>query len=125
MRQYVKNRWSLATVLKYMERDFNEYAWSPTTLKRRLSHFSISYIDKAVTDLQVAAAVVVEIRGAGADLRYRNMTQKICVKHGLKVPEQKMLEVMHQVDPQGIARRGTVGKKYFGPANSSPTTTLP
>ena len=104
LRQYVRNRCSLGTILKYMERDFDEYAWSQATLKRRLSHFSIGYIDNTVTDLQVAAAVAGEIHGAGADLGYQTMTQKIGVKQGLKVPKQKVLEIMYEVDMQGIER---------------------
>ena len=111
LKQYVKNRWDLSTILSYMCRDFDEYAWSLRTLKRRLKHFSIRYIDDTVTDVQVAGAVVNELREVGKDLGFRAMTQKLRVKHNLRVAERKVLEVMHVVDPAGVQRRGNVGMK--------------
>ena len=111
LQDYVGKRWRLSLILNYMERDFSQYAWSEGTLKRRLSFFGIKYINKNVTVLDIAAAVVDEINGTGTDLGFRPMTQKLREKHLLKVPERKVLEVMHAVDPNGVERRGNVGMK--------------
>ena len=37
------------------------------------------------------------------------MTAKLREKHKLKVPERNVLQALHEIDPQGVERRGDVG----------------
>ena len=110
--------WKQEVVLDFVSRDFEEYAWSLITLKRRLKHFGIEYYNKEIEPLEIAAAVSEEIGGAGRDLGYRTMTKKLCEKHKLQVPQHCVLQVMQVIDPNGVAQRGAeVGKKKGRPAN--------
>ena len=108
---YVNKRWSQKDIVLIMQRDFPQYAWSVTTLKRRLAHFEIKYIDATVTDEQLGEAVANELLNVGGDLGFRAMTCKIREKCGLKVKERDVLECMKQLDEDGVDRRGGVGGK--------------
>ena len=79
----VTKRWSRDDIVSVMKRTYPQYAWSISTLKRRLKHFGVQYIDKSVTDAQVGEAVAMEVINAGADLGFRAMTAKLREKHKL------------------------------------------
>ena len=105
----VAKRWSRDDIVSVMKSTYPQYAWSFSTLKRRLKVFGIQYIDKSVTDAQVGEAVAMEVINAGGDLGFRAMTAKLREKHKLKVPERDVLQALHEIDPQGVERRGDVG----------------
>ena len=97
--------------MDFVRRDFPEYAWSSGTLSRRLAFFGIQYI-KYDTDIEeVETAVREEIEGPGQLLGYRAMHKKLREQHNLAVPRDLVHDVMGLVDPEGLQRRGDVGKK--------------
>ena len=65
-------------IICYMNRDFNQYAWSERTLKRRISHFELRKADTENTLEEATEAIEKEIlNGPGRLLGYRAMHQKL------------------------------------------------
>ena len=111
LQRYVKQNLRRREILDFVRRDFPEYAWSLGTLSRRLAFFGIQYI-KYNTDIEeVETAVREEIEGPGQLLGYRAMHKKLREQHNLAVPRDLVHNVMGLVDPEGLQRRGDVGKK--------------
>ena len=111
LQRYVKQNLRRREILDFVRRDFPEYAWSLGTLSRRLAFFGIQYI-KYDTDIEeVETAVREEIEGLGQLLGYRAMHKKLREQHNLAVPRDLVQDVMGLVDPEGLQRRGDVGKK--------------
>ena len=111
LQRYVKQNLRRREILDFVRRDFPEYAWSLGTLSRRLAFFGIQYI-KYNTDIEeVETAVCEEIEGPGQLLSYRAMHKKLREQHNLAVPRDLVHDVMGLVDPEGLQRRGDVGKK--------------
>lgn len=109
LQRYVKQNLRRREILDF--RDFPEYAWSLGTLSRRLVFFGIQYI-KYDTDIEeVETAVREEIEGPGQLLGYCAMHKKLREQHNLAVPRDLVHNVMGLVDPEGLQRRGDVGKK--------------
>ena len=111
LRDHVMKRWSVADVLNIVKRDYPQYAWSKPTLKRRLGFFSIRYIDTSVRPEELGEAVATELVNVGGDLGFRAMTAKVREKYRLNVRERDVLMTLRDLDPQGVERRGDVGKK--------------
>ena len=111
LQRYVKQNLRRREILDFVRRDFPEYAWSLGTLSRRLAFFVIQYI-KYDTDIEeVETAVREEIEGPGQLLGYRAMHKKLREQHNLAVPRDLVHDVMGLVNPEGLQRRGDVGKK--------------
>ena len=111
LQRYVKQNLRRREILDFVRRGFPEYAWSLGTLSRRLAFFGIQYI-KYDTDIEeVETAVREEIEGPGQLLGYRAMHKKLREQHNLAVPRDLVHDVMGLVDPEGLQRRGDVGKK--------------
>ena len=111
LQRYVKQNLRRREILDFVRRDFPEYAWSLGTLSRRLAFFGIQYI-KYDTDIEeVETAVREEIEGPGQLLGYRAMHKKLREQHNLAVSRDLVHDVMGLVDPEGLQRRGDVGKK--------------
>ena len=111
LQRYVKQNLRRREILDFVRQDFPEYAWSLGTLSRRLAFFGIQYI-KYDTDIEeVETAVREEIEGPGQLLGYRAMHKKLREQHNLAVPRDLVHDVMGLVDPEGLQRRGDVGKK--------------
>ena len=111
LQRYVKQNLRRREILDFVRQDFPEYAWSLGTLSRRLAFFGIQYI-KYDTDIEeVETAVREEIEGPGQLLGYRAMHKKLREQHNLAVLRDLVHDVMGLVDPEGLQRRGDVGKK--------------
>jgi hypothetical protein len=111
LERYVLQNLRRQELLDFVKRDYPQYAWSLGTLDRRLAHFGIQYVNYG-TDLQeIEAAVRDEIEGPGQLLGYRAMHKKIREQHQLAVPRDLVYDVMTMVDPEGLERRGNVGRK--------------
>ena len=108
---YVKQNLRRREILDFVRRDFPEYAWSLGTLSRRLAFFVIQYIKYDTDIAEVETAVREEIEGPGQLLGYRAMHKKLREQHNLAVPRDLVHDVMGLVDPEGLQRRGDVGKK--------------
>ena len=95
--------------MDFLKRDYPQYAWSLSSLDRRMRYFDISYTDKNVTVEQVEEAVAKESDGPGKLLGYRAMQKKLRQEHELNVPRDLVYAVMQEVDPEGLETRGGVG----------------
>ena len=98
-------------VLDYMKRDFPHYKWSFRTLDRRMRFFNIYYTDRNVPVNQVRDAVKAEIDGPGQLLGYRAMQQKIRQKYNLKVPRDRVYDLMYDIDSESLKERRPCLKK--------------
>lgn len=120
LQRYVLQNLSRREVLDYAERDYPQYAWSLATLSRRLKHFGIKYVNYDTHLQEVETAVREENNGPGQLLGYRSMHKKIREQHKLAVPRGLVYDMMTLVDPEGLERRGNVGKKkrHRGPTGT-------
>lgn len=120
LQNYVLQNYRRQEILDFMKRDYSQYAWSLGTLSRRLSYFEIKYVNYDVSVEEVENAVREEQNGPGQLLGYRLLHKKIRNDHGLAVPRGLVYDVMTNVDPEGIERRGGVGraKRQRGPTGT-------
>lgn len=63
--------------MDFLARDYPQYAWSLTSLKRRLTFFGISYVRYDIDIEEVESAVREEMEGPGQLLGYRAMQRKV------------------------------------------------
>ena len=111
IQEYVLQNLSRKELLDFVQRDYPQYAWSSTTLSRRMAYFSIKYVNYD-TDLEaVETAVREETEGPGQLLGYRAMHKKLREQHNLAVPRGLVYDVMTLVDPEGLERRSNVGRE--------------
>ena len=120
---YVKEDLKRNEILDFLKRDYSQYAWSLSSLDRRMRYFDVRYTDRNVTVEQVRKAVAKEVDGPGKLLGYRAMQKKLRQEHELKVPCDLVYAVMQDVDPEGLQARGDVGNtkqiKLMGNQNST------
>ena len=109
LKKYVKEDLRRTEILDFMKRDFSQYAWSLSSLDRRMRYFDIHYTDNNVTVEQIRDAVKKEVDGPGKLLRYRAMQKTRRQEHELKVPWDLVYVVMQDVDPEGLQARGGIG----------------
>jgi hypothetical protein len=116
---YVLQNYRRREILDFMKRDYYQYAWSLGTLSRRLNYFEIKYVNWKCGKC-VENAVCEELEGPGQLLGYRLLHKKNLKDHGLAVPRGLLYDVMTNVDPEGIERRGGVGraKRRRGPTGT-------
>ena len=110
LKKYVLRNLKRREILDFMKRDYPQYAWSLGTLSRRLKHFDISYINYDLTVQEVEEVVREEQNGPGHLLGYRLLHKKIRDQHQLAVPRNLVYDVMTNVCPETLERRGGVGK---------------
>ena len=60
---------------------------------------------------EVEAALQSELQGPGQLLGYRSMQCKIREQHQLTVPQNLVYDLMTELDPDGLERRGSVGER--------------
>ena len=108
LQKYVKEDLRRTEISDFMKRDFSQYAWSLSSLDRRMRYFNIHYTDN-VTIEQVRDAVQKEVDGPGKLLGYRAMQKTLRQEHELKVPRDLVYAVTPDVDPEGLQARGGVG----------------
>ena len=109
LKKYVKEDLRRNEILDFLKRDYSQYAWSLSSLDRRMRYFDVHYTDRNVTVEQVREALTKEVGGPGKLLGYRAMQKKLRQEHELKVPRDLVYAVMQDVDPEGLQARGDVG----------------
>ena len=107
---FVRRQYKRSEVLGIIQKRFPQYAWSICTLANRLKFFDIKYIDYNLEIENVHNAVSNELQGPGCKLGYRAMTRKIREVHQLNVPRDVVYNLMKDIDPEGLERRGGVGE---------------
>ena len=88
-----------------MPRDYPSYNWSIATLDTWLRLLIYFIFDNETSVDTVTEAVKKEIVGRGKFLGYRLLAQKLRNEHQIKVPKHLVLNVMRDVDPEGIENR--------------------
>ncbi|XP_066927710.1 uncharacterized protein [Clytia hemisphaerica] len=112
---YVSKTFKKCEILDFVKRDFPQYAWSPSSLSRRLNHFRIQYTDYNVPVDVIQGIVSNEMGGPGALLGYRAMHQKIRQEYKLNVPRAVVHGAMFNENPELLeARRPGAKKKEKG-----------
>ena len=79
LNEYVEKNFKRKEILDFMNQRYPQYAWSLTSISRRMKFFGIKYVD-------VEQAVRKELDGPGRLLGYRALHKKIREIHKLKVP---------------------------------------
>ena len=111
LKKYVLENFTRKEVLDFVSQDYPQYAWSLSSLKRRLAFFGINYVKYDIEIDEVENAVREEVEGPGQLLGYRAMQRKVREQHQLPVPRNLVYDVMTMVDPEGMKCRGNVVKK--------------
>jgi hypothetical protein len=124
IKKYVLGNLKRSEILDFVTRDYPQYAWSLSSLKRRLAYFDIKYVRYDIEVEDVENAVREEMEGPGQLLGYRAMQRKIREQHQLPVPRNLVYDVMTMVDPEGLERRGHVGKKKIRRGGTGTFTSL-
>ena len=70
--------------------------WKKNNLRRRLSYTPDETVKEYISN---------EIENSGQCIGYRSMWKRLINDHKLKVPRDKVLTFMRQIDPEGIALR--------------------
>ena len=65
LKKYVKEDLRRTEILDFMKRDFSQYAWSLSSLDRRMRYFDIHYTDNNVAVEQIRDAVKKEVDAQG------------------------------------------------------------
>ena len=108
---YVFQNLSRKEILDLVRCNYPQHAWSLGTLSRRMAFLDIRYI-RYDTDIDVVTdAVSKELEGPGQLLEYRAAHKKVREQHNLAVPRNLVYDMMGVVDPEGLERRGNIGKK--------------
>ncbi len=111
LKQYIAQGLHRQEILDFLERDYQQYAWSLRSLDRRCDYFGIKRHDKAVTVDQLRTAVQDELDGPGKLLGYRAMHVKIRQVHKLNVPRHAVHNMMFDLDPDGLENRALTNRK--------------
>ena len=109
--RYVKENLRRREILDFVCRDFDQYAWGPRSLDRRLEYFNIRYTDGNVELGEIETAVRQEMDGPGKFLGYRALHKKLRQVHELNVPRDVVYAVMYSVDPVALKERAPRFKK--------------
>ncbi|XP_066924428.1 uncharacterized protein [Clytia hemisphaerica] len=112
---YVSKIFKKSEILDFVKRDFPEYAWSPSSLSRRLAHFEIKYVDYSVPVEVIQEVVCNEMEGPGALLGYSAMHRKLRQMYHLNVPRAVVHAAMYNKNPELLeARRPGAKRKEKG-----------
>ena len=87
------------------------YSWyhgitfSLRTLKRRLADHSLNKIGSDISDASLQVIIEREINGPSFLKGYRNIWNKLLVTYGIKVPRDKVMEILRNLDQVNSASR--------------------
>jgi len=98
-------------MLDFVKRDYPCYRWSIRTLDRRLRHFDLYYIDKTISVEDAQNIVKDELNGPGKLLGYRAMCLKLRQKYDLRIPRDRVYDLMYEADPELLKERYPAFKK--------------
>ena len=110
LKRYILQNLSRREILDFVSRDYAQHAWSLGAFSRRLAYFDIKYIEYNTDMNEVEAALQSELQGPGQLLCYPSLQCKIWEQHQLAVPQNLIYDLMTELDPDGLERRGSMGK---------------
>ena len=101
IKKYVLGNLKRSEILDFVTRDYPQYTWSLSSLKRRLAYFDIKYVRYDIEVEDVENVVREEMEGPGQLLEYRAMQGKIREQHQLPVTRNLVYDVMTMVETCG------------------------
>ena len=87
------------------------YSWyhgitfSLRTLKRLLADHRLNKIGSDISDASLQVIIEREVNGPSSLKGYRNIWNKLRVTYGIKVPRDKVMEILRNIDPVNSALR--------------------
>ena len=75
------------------------------TLKRRLADHRLNKIGSDITDASLQVIIERQVNGPFSMKGYRNIWNKLRVTCGIKVPRDKVIEILRNIDPVNSALR--------------------
>ena len=69
------------------------------TLKRRLADHRLNKIGSDISDASLQVIIEREVNGPSSLKGYRNIWNKLRVTYGIKVPRDKVMEILRNIDP--------------------------
>ena len=105
LKSHLKHGLSQREILSYVQRDFDCYAWSERTLKRRIAFFNLKREDTQATIEDVIETVGKELEGPGRLRGYRHMHTQLKKVHDVHAPRDVVYAVMGILDPDGLEGR--------------------
>ena len=96
------------TICMFLEK-FHGITISLRTLKWRLAGHRLNKIGSDISDASLQVIIEREVNGPSSLKGYRNIWNKLRVTYGIKVPRDKVMEILRNIDPVNSALRK--GKK--------------
>ena len=96
------------TICMFLEK-FHGITISLRTLKRPLADHRLNKIRSDKSDARLQELIEREVNGPSSLKGYRNIWNKLRVTYGIKVPRDKVMEILRNIDPVNSALRK--GKK--------------
>ena len=84
---------------------FHGITVSLRTLKRRLAGHRLNKIGSDISDASFQVIIEREVNGPSSLKGYRNTWNKLRVTFDIKVPRDKVIEILHNIDPVNSALR--------------------
>ena len=75
------------------------------TLKRRLADHRLNKIGSDISDASLQVIIESEVNGPSSLKGYINIWNKLRLTYGIKVPREKVIEILGNIDPVNFALR--------------------
>ena len=92
------------TICMFLEK-FHGITISLRTLKRRLAGHRLNKIGSDISDASLQVIIEREVNGPSSLKGYRNIWNKFRVTYGIKVPRDKVMEILRNINPVNSALR--------------------
>ena len=92
------------TICMFLEK-FHGFTISLQTLKIRLADHRLNKIGSDISDASLQVIIERELSSPPSLKEYRNIWNKLRVIYGIKVPRDKVMEILQKIDPVNSALR--------------------
>ena len=92
------------TICMFLEK-FHGFTISLQTLKIRLADHRLNKIGSDISDASLQVIIERELNSPPSLKEYRNIWNKLRVIYGIKVPRDKVMEILQKIDPVNSALR--------------------
>ena len=92
------------TICMFLEK-FHCITITLRTLKKRLSDHRLNKIGSDISDASLQVIIETEVNGPSSLKGYRNIWNKFRMAYGTKVPRDKAIEILRNIDPINSALR--------------------
>ena len=92
------------TICMFLEK-FHGIAISLRTLKRHLADHRLHKIESDISDASLQVIIESEVDGPSSLKGYRNIWKKLRMTYSIKVPRDKVMGILRNIDPVNFALR--------------------